>query len=103
MRNIVEIENIEEMRRVEGIDDVDLRVEIRALKAGDFVNLTFVSSTRSFETLQVRITSIRGGAFRGKLVAGPRCAGLRPLGAGAPVMFTTAHIHSLFKRSEAPE
>ncbi len=103
MRNTVEIENIEEMRRIEGIDDVELRMEIRSLKAGDFVNLTFVTSTRSFETLLVRITSIRGSAFRGKLVDGPTSSGLKTLGPGVPVVFTTAHIHSLLKRSEVPK
>jgi hypothetical protein len=77
-------------------------MEIRALKAGDFVNLTFVTSSRSFETLLVRITSIRGSAFRGKLVDGPTSAGLKTLGPGVAVVFTTAHIHSLLKRSEAP-
>src|SRR5207248_1333804 len=37
MRTTIEIENIEEMRRQEGIDDVELRGEIRGLKVGDFV------------------------------------------------------------------
>ena len=103
MRNTVEIENIEEMRRVEGIDDVELRMEIRGLKAGDFVYLTFVTSTKSFETLQVRITSIRGSAFRGKLVDKPTSSGLKALAPGVPIVFTTAHIHSLLKRSEVPK
>jgi hypothetical protein len=96
----IEIENIEEMRRQEGIDDAELRVEIRALKVGDFVKLTFVTGSASFETSLVRITSIRGSAFRGKLVKRPTSAGLRRLEAGAPISFTTAHIHSLLKRSE---
>jgi len=97
MPNIVEFENIEEMRRQEGIDDVELRMEIRGLKAGDLVRLTLLAGTASFETLLVRITSIRGSAFRGKLVKKPAALGLRKLGAGAAVTFTTAHIHSLQK------
>lgn len=97
MRNPVEIEDIEEMRRREGIDDVDLRIEIRALKAGDFVMLTLVSDTTSFETLLVRITSIKGSTFRGKLAHRPTCAGLSKLPVGFPLVFTTDHIHSLPK------
>ncbi len=100
MPNIVELENIEEMRRQEGIDDFELRMEIRALKSGDFVKVTLVAGSGAFETMLVRITSIRGSAFRGKLVKTPHTSGLKSLGAGAPVSFTTAHIHSLQKQSE---
>ena len=100
MQTTVELENIEEMRRQEGIDDVELRVDIRGLLAGDFVRLTFLTGTTSFETLVVRITSIRGSAFRGKLVRRPTSASLRKLSAGAAIAFTTAHIHSLLKRDE---
>jgi hypothetical protein len=102
MPNLVEIENIEEMRRLVGIDDADLRMEIRALKVGDFVKLTFLSGASSFETLLVRITSIRGSTFRGKLAEKPSAARLRKLGPEAAVAFTTAHIHSLHKRAEVP-
>ncbi len=97
MRNLVEIENIEEMRRQEGIDDVELRDEIRRLAVGDFVKVTFLAGTKACETLLVRITSIRGPAFRGKLVHGPTSTGLSQLRAGSPIAFTTAHIHSLSK------
>ena len=45
MRNPVEIENIEEMRRREGIDDVELRSEIRDLQVGDSVRLTLMTGT----------------------------------------------------------
>jgi len=99
MQTTVEIENIEEIRRQEGIDDVDLRMEIRSLKVGAFVKLTFLTSSTSFETLVVRITSIRGSAFRGKLVK-RGSGGRSKLEAGASVAFTTAHIHSLLKREE---
>ena len=95
----VEIENIEEMRRVEGIDDAELRVEIRGLKVGDVVKLTFLTSTTSFETVGVRITSMRGSAFRGKLVKRPASGRLRKL-VGTSIVFTAAHIHSLLKRQE---
>lgn len=103
MQTTVEIENIEEIRRQEGIDDVELRIEIRGLKAGDFVKLTFLGDTKSFETLMVRITSIRGSTFRGKLVDKPTSAALRKLEVGAAVAFTTAHIHSLLRRHETNE
>ena len=95
MRNPVAIEDIEEMRRREGIEDVALRQAIRQLGAGDFVKMTFVTGPNSWETLRVRITSIRGSAFRGKLADKPTSSGRSPLAVGAAVAFTTAHIHSL--------
>lgn len=100
MKHIVEIENIEEMRRQEGIDDDELRVEIRGLKVGDFARLTFVTATKTFETVLVRITSFHGSAFRGKLLKRPTTLGLRHVAAGASIEFTTAHIHSLLRRHE---
>ena len=96
MRNPAAIENIEEMRRREGIEDVELREEIRALAVGDFVKLTFLGGANSSagETLPVRITRIRGSAFRGELATRPTSAGLAGLRVGSPVAFTAAHIHS---------
>ncbi len=101
----VEIENIEQMRFQEGIDDIELRTEVRGLKAGDFVRLTFfaVAKPLARETLLVRITSIRGNAFRGKLAARPTCAGLSDLRVGAPIVFTPAHIHSVTKGQATPK
>jgi len=89
----VEIENIEEKRQQVGIDDVELRAEIRDLKVGDVVKLTFMASAGSFESVPVRITHIRGGAFRGKL-------GWRALTIpqGKIVEFTFTHIHSVLKK-----
>jgi hypothetical protein len=105
MRNRVVIENIEELRRREGIVDVELREAIRGLRAGDFVRLTLLAGATSpaGETLLVRITSIRGGAFRGKLAGRPASAGLAQLRAGSPVVFTAAHIHSLPKGQPTDE
>src|SRR4051794_12900451 len=68
MAMIVEIENIEEMRLREGIDDIELRMEIRELKVGDFVRLTISKGTKFHATMLVRVTQIRGSAYRGKLV-----------------------------------
>jgi hypothetical protein len=100
MAIVIPLENIEELRREQGIDDVDLRMEIRSLKAGDFVKLTFLIGSAAFETLLVRITSIRGSAFRGKLAKRPSSSGLAKLHAGDPIVFTTAHIHSLIRKQE---
>jgi hypothetical protein len=99
MRNPVEIENIEEIRRRAGIEDVELREEIRKLEIGDLVKLTLLTGTKSFagETLLVRITSIRGAAFRGKLITRPTSTDLAKLRVGSPVAFTAAHIHSLVR------
>src|SRR5262249_28063980 len=100
MRNAVEIENIEEMRRRLGIDDVELHEQIRGLSIGDFVKLTFLAAgagSPAGETLFVRITSIRAGAFRGKLADRPASRLLTKLRVGWPVAFTAGHIHSIPK------
>jgi hypothetical protein len=97
MRNPVEIENIEEIRRREGIEDVELREEIRGLRVGDYIKLTLLTGTTPFarETLLVRITQIRGSTFRGELATTPASAGLAELPVRSPLAFTAAHIHSL--------
>ena len=46
MRTRVEIQDIEGMRRREGIDDVELREAIRGLRVGAFVNLTLLAETQ---------------------------------------------------------
>src|SRR5262249_15251158 len=102
MRHAVEIEDIEQRRLRAGIDDVELRSEIRGLHVGDVVRLTFLAGTTSYETLSVRITSINGSAFRGKLADSPLAPGLSMLRVGSPVAFAAAHIHSLVRRRQAP-
>jgi hypothetical protein len=99
MRQTVEIEDIEEMRRREGIEDVVLRKEIRGLRVRDVVKLTLMNRAISSagETLRVRITSIKGDEFRGKLVSDATLSGLTDLRIGCSVAFTSAHIHSLSK------
>jgi hypothetical protein len=101
MRARVEIQNIEEMRLRAGIDDVELRSEIRGLHVGDVVKLTFLTGTTTFETLSVRITSINGSAFRGKLADSPAAPALSRMRVGSPIAFAAAHIHSLVKRRSA--
>jgi hypothetical protein len=98
MSSRIAIENIEEIRRREGIDDVELRQEIRGLTAGDLVRLSLLTGANSFETVTVRITSIRRPAFRGKLTNRPTAKCLAGLRAGHPIAFTADHIHSLAKR-----
>ena len=102
MRNVVEIEDNEQRRLLAGIDDVELRSEIRGLHVGDVVKLTFLTGTTSFETLSVRITSVSGSAFRGKLADSPVAPALARLRIGSPVAFDAAHIHSLMKRQQGP-
>jgi hypothetical protein len=99
MRNLAPIENIEEMRLREGIDDAELREQIRGLKVGDFVRLTMLTRAEASagETLSVKITSIRRDAFRGELADSPAFASRLKLRLGSPVVFTVAHIHSLPK------
>ena len=94
MPNRVEIEDIEAMRRLQGIEDVELREAVQGLSAGDFVRITFLAGA-SGETLLVRITSIKAGHFRGKLASPPMAAALAHLRVGSSITFTTTHIHSL--------
>ena len=93
------IEDIAEMRRRRGIADDDLRDEIRDLAVGDLVRLTLRAGdqTPAGETLEVRITGIRGAEFRGALAGTPASKGLADLPVGYPIAFTAAHIHSLPK------
>jgi hypothetical protein len=99
-RDRVELEDIQGLRRRLGIDDVELGAAIRRLRVDDVVGLTFLPAGKASagETLPVRITSIRGRAFRGKLTRAPAAAALATLRAGALVAFTAAHIHSVLKR-----
>jgi len=100
-RHPLEIEDIEQLRWKVGIVDLELRAEIRSLQVGDSVRLTFRTEKESFagETLSVRITSIRGSKFRGKLSTKPAFVGLSSLRVGSFVRFTAAHIHSVAKRN----
>lgn len=93
----IAIENIEEIRRREGIDDVELREDIRGLAPGDLVKVSLLTGATTVETLTVRVTSIRGRAFRGKLAVRPLSKSLAQLRAGSPITFTADHIHSLPK------
>ena len=101
MPDAIQIENIEAIRLQEGIDDVDLRAEIRALKAGDQVKLTLLTGDGGTETILVRITSVRDLAFRGKLVKKPKSSSLTGLDVDSPINFSAANIHSIPKGQPA--
>jgi hypothetical protein len=98
-RKPARIENIEELRRRSGVDDPELREEIKQLEGGDVVRLTFLSDKDppSSETLSVRITSRRDMTFRGKLASKPHLVGLSGLRLGIPIVFTASDIHSIPK------
>lgn len=98
----IDIENIDELRQREGIDDVELHEDISRLQVGDRVLLTFLSGTSLRATLPVRITRIRAGQFRGRLIGTirrPELLGLRP---NILVTFTAAQIHSIARPQPAP-
>lgn len=99
----VTIEDIEEMRLDLGIDDIELREEIRSLRAGDHVKLTLLTGTASFEMLTVRITRIRGEEYQGKLIQKPKSNSLADLEVGSALLFGARHIHSIERREAAPK
>jgi hypothetical protein len=92
----VRVEDIAAMREREGIDDDDLRADIRGLAVGDLVRITLrADPSPAGETVAVRITAISGATFHGTLVGKPASKGLADLGVGRPLTFTAAHIHSV--------
>lgn len=97
MHERVQIENIDELRLREGIDDVELKNAIRHLKAGDLVKLTLLVGAKACETQVVRITSIHGDTFRGTLMTRPLASGFAAIRVGARLVFTAMHIHSIPK------
>lgn len=102
MRHALQLQDIEEMRRENGIEDVELRRGIRALRVGDCIKVSLITSAPSFETVQVRITSIRGSKFRGKLAKNKDHSRPSKHAPALTVAFTTAHIHSIVKREPHP-
>jgi hypothetical protein len=102
MMESIGIENIDDLRRREGIDDVELHEEIGRLRVGDHVRLTFLAGASLHETLSVRITRIREGQFRGRLVGRPAHPDLLGLRADALVNFTAGQIHSIARSQPAP-
>jgi hypothetical protein len=97
----VRIEDIEAMRRCQGIDDVELRAAIRGLGVGDAVRLTLLAGDAAAggETVVVRITAINGRRFRGTLATRPVQKALAGLKTGLDLAFTADCIHSLVRES----
>jgi hypothetical protein len=96
MRSRIVIEDIEDIRHRQGINDTELREQVRSLRVGDLVCLTLLSGAAAAgETVPVRITRVRGTAFSGELTRRPALSGLSALRAGSLVVFAAAHIHSL--------
>ena len=100
MKTRVELENIEAMRLEAGIHDVGLQEDVRRLRAGDVVRLTARDRNRQppGESLLVRVTSVAGGALRGRLTHAARAS---QLAAGTLLTFAAAHVHSVVSRGEA--
>src|SRR5262245_57365034 len=105
MRPQVEIENIEELRRSAGIDDAELHEEIRGLRPGDQVRLTFLVDGKApaSATVVVRILSIRGDVFHGKLEKRPVMAEPSGFKVSATVNFTKDQIHSVVRRKSVQD
>jgi hypothetical protein len=95
MQPPVEIQDVEQLRQRAGIDDVELREQVRRLRVGDHVKLTFLAGPAKAETLCVRLTSIRRGKYHGELVRGARTPQLAHLCSGSRITFTRAHVHSV--------
>jgi hypothetical protein len=104
VQNAVEIENISEMRRSEGIYDAALDAEIQTLQAGECVRLTFLTGVAQTagEIRLVRITSIKGGVFRGKLFNSSALDGPSKIPPGSLITFSKDHIHSIARERPKP-
>jgi hypothetical protein len=98
MSRTPEIENIEALRRLAGIQDVELHEQVRRLRVGDRVRLTLLAADRpGAAVVLVRITSIKGGAFRGRVVGAAERVRLTGSVIGSLVAFTEDHVHSVPK------
>jgi len=97
------IENIEGVRKKEGIVDAVLQSDVLSLSAGDRVKLSLSVDEKAYETVTVRITSVRSAVFRGKLDKKPRMAALKILEVGSSIVFQADHIHSVVSRVRSPK
>jgi hypothetical protein len=101
MNSPILIEDIEDVRRREGIVDAALKVDIGCLKPGQSVKLSLATNRNGFETVTVCITSIRDRTIRGRLVKRPKAPGLKALHVGSIIKFQTGHIHSIVGRNNS--
>jgi hypothetical protein len=100
VRPLIEIEDIEKLRRGAGIDDTELREQIHRLRIGDLVRLTLCTEGQIpvRETVVIRLTRIDTDvAFRGKIARNPSARALGALHAGSALVFNVDHIHSVAK------
>lgn len=102
MGNSIRIEDIEHMRRENGIYDVELREQIRSLQIGHCVKLTLLRDELPSEgkTVVVRITSVRDGRFCGKLAVPSQASRMPGLLPGRVVRFSAAQIHSVVRGAQ---
>jgi hypothetical protein len=91
--NTITIENTDEMRRCEGIDDDELRAAIGRLRMGDKVRLTFLTGLSFQETLPARFTRIPGKSV-------PRSPGL-PSGPPTPLPAPGRCTHHLYRSTDS--
>ena len=97
MRGPLQVQDIEEMRRRAGIEDVELPQAIHVLRVGALVKITLLAGAPAAagETLLVPDHQHPGSAFRGRLADRPTSAGLSGLRPGRALAFTGSHIHSV--------
>jgi hypothetical protein len=101
MSKAMVLENIEEMRRRQGIVDAELGADIGRLRPGDCVRISFEISNHAYETLTVQLTSLRGDVLRGRLVKSPKSPSLKAFMAGSLIKFGPEHIHSIVGRQNS--
>jgi hypothetical protein len=101
MKSPIVYEEIQELRRRQGIVDAVLKVDIEQLQPGNKVKLSLQLDPNGFETVVVCITSIRESTLRGKLVKKPKGPGLRALDVGSFLRFQSSHIHSIVGRNNS--
>ena len=94
---VVELENIEEMRRRRGITDDKLRDEIPPLRSATRSGSPWRRAPKPSreKPCTCDITTIKGQSFQGELTKKPSSARGSKLRVRSRVTFTAAHIHSV--------
>lgn len=102
MRQTLQIENIDQLRLRQGIDDVELREKIGQLQVGDCVNLTFLKGAQqgASKTVPVQIVRIVKEKFEGKLLKSLGSLGPTDLKVGSMISFRRYHVHSITRADQ---
>ena len=79
MKESLVFEDIEELRKQQGIIDLALHRDIERLKPGSKVRLSLLIDRHGAETVVVRLTSIRRETLRGRLVQKPKASAFKAL------------------------